>query len=216
MSVVLCTPNSTSDTPNDRDERWYEQVAPIVRRAARDYQCVFVDVYAYLRDARNAADWMDDPYADGRHIHPLNVMNVWIASLLADALFPRGLVAVNGSTQNVSARVATPLSTALPSAYAYGVGIWRAYQSAWPADGAVMTVRHRDGVTLQVNWSYSSSVNTIFLRQSMTTDTAWTPWVQMPAQAVAQANSTATDVAGIVADFNALLAKLRTAGVMAT
>lgn len=35
-------------------------------------------------------------------------------------------------------------------------------------------------------------------------------------QAPAQVNSTATDVAGIVADFNALLAKLRTAGVIDT
>lgn len=35
-------------------------------------------------------------------------------------------------------------------------------------------------------------------------------------QAAAQANSTATDVAGLVADFNALLAKLRTAGILAT
>lgn len=34
-------------------------------------------------------------------------------------------------------------------------------------------------------------------------------------RAAAQANSTATDVAGLVADFNALLAKLRTAGVIA-
>lgn len=35
-------------------------------------------------------------------------------------------------------------------------------------------------------------------------------------QAAAQANSTATDVAGIVADFNSLLAKLRTAKIIAT
>lgn len=34
-------------------------------------------------------------------------------------------------------------------------------------------------------------------------------------RAAAQADSTATDVAGLVADFNALLAKLRTAGVIA-
>lgn len=34
-------------------------------------------------------------------------------------------------------------------------------------------------------------------------------------QAAAQANSAATDVAGLLADFNALLAKLRTAGVIA-
>lgn len=35
-------------------------------------------------------------------------------------------------------------------------------------------------------------------------------------QAAAQADSTAADVAGLVADFNALLAKLRTAGIIAT
>ncbi|MDC0761689.1 head fiber protein [Brevibacillus sp. AG] len=33
-------------------------------------------------------------------------------------------------------------------------------------------------------------------------------------KAAAQADSTATDVAGLVADFNALLAKLRAAGIM--
>jgi hypothetical protein len=33
--------------------------------------------------------------------------------------------------------------------------------------------------------------------------------------AVAQANSTATDVAGLVTDFNALLTKLRTRGILA-
>lgn len=35
-------------------------------------------------------------------------------------------------------------------------------------------------------------------------------------QAAAQADSVATDVAGLVTDFNALLAKLRAAGLMAT
>jgi hypothetical protein len=34
-------------------------------------------------------------------------------------------------------------------------------------------------------------------------------------QVAAQANSTATDATGLVSDFNALLAKLRTAGILA-
>ncbi|WP_308354332.1 head fiber protein [Serratia marcescens] len=34
-------------------------------------------------------------------------------------------------------------------------------------------------------------------------------------QTATQANSTATDVAGLVTDFNALLAKLKAAGIMA-
>lgn len=48
------------------------------------------------------------------------------------------------------------------------------------------------------------------------TGNATTPaWASLP-KAAAQADSTATDVAGIVADFNSLLAKLRTAGIIAT
>ena len=35
-------------------------------------------------------------------------------------------------------------------------------------------------------------------------------------QAAAQADSTATDVAGLVTDFNSLLAKLRAAGIIKT
>lgn len=35
-------------------------------------------------------------------------------------------------------------------------------------------------------------------------------------KAAAQADSTATDIAGLKTDFNALLAKLRTAGVIST
>jgi hypothetical protein len=39
--------------------------------------------------------------------------------------------------------------------------------------------------------------------------------IEIP-KAEAQADSTASDVAGLVADFNALLAKLKDAGLMAT
>lgn len=38
----------------------------------------------------------------------------------------------------------------------------------------------------------------------------------VPNPAAAQADSTATDVAGLKTDFNALLAKLRTAGILKT
>lgn len=40
--------------------------------------------------------------------------------------------------------------------------------------------------------------------------------LNVPKLVAAQADSTATDVTGLVADFNALLAKLRAAGVMAS
>lgn len=47
-------------------------------------------------------------------------------------------------------------------------------------------------------------------------DSATTTTEGLVLQAEAQADSTATDAAGLVVDFNALLAKLRAAGVLAT
>ena len=41
-------------------------------------------------------------------------------------------------------------------------------------------------------------------------------WITVGRQAAAQADSTATDTAGIVSDFNALLAKLRAVGLLDT
>lgn len=43
-----------------------------------------------------------------------------------------------------------------------------------------------------------------------------TAWQLLPNKAAAQADSTASDVPGIVADFNALLAKLRASDLMAS
>lgn len=42
-----------------------------------------------------------------------------------------------------------------------------------------------------------------------------TTWLKVPTQAASQANSAAGTVGALVTDFNALLAKLRTAGVLA-
>lgn len=99
-SILLMAPNSTSDTPSGRDEKWNEQVTPALRKMARDFQCAFFDTYAWCKDSRGAANvWMDDPYADGRAIHPLDVMNAAIFSGVADILYPRSLApALNTDT----------------------------------------------------------------------------------------------------------------------
>lgn len=41
QAIVLMGPNSTSDTPNGRDERWYEQLRGIYIQAARDFKCMY-------------------------------------------------------------------------------------------------------------------------------------------------------------------------------
>ncbi len=90
LTIILMSPNTTSDTPAGRDEKWYEQVIKVYRQAARDYQCAFIDTYSLWKDGRNGAAtlFMDDPYLDGRAIHPMEVMNTWIVSNVFDLTFP--------------------------------------------------------------------------------------------------------------------------------
>jgi len=92
LSIVLMSPNSMSDDTYGRNEVWFESINSIIRRAARDYQCCFIDTYALFQDSRKAAGyWMDNPLSDGSAIHPLGTMNILIASLIYDVLFPTAI-----------------------------------------------------------------------------------------------------------------------------
>lgn len=88
LSIILMTPNSTNDTFYGRDRNWHEIINPIVRKAARDYQCCFIDTFMLLNDSDHASDWMDAPYSNNIHIHPLDVMNTWISSIIFEVLIP--------------------------------------------------------------------------------------------------------------------------------
>lgn len=181
LSILLMSPNSTSDTPNHRDEMWYEQIVPAIKQAARDYFCTFIDTYGYLRDARPAAGvWMDNPYGDGRAIHPLNVMNLWIAGVIQSVLFPDGLQSGFGKAniRNTSGSEDTGNGNRLPSYYPYGISISRALTN-FPLNGAALTVRHADELVLQINSSYlNAEVNTAAIRcgRSATLDGAGEGW----------------------------------------
>lgn len=79
LSIILVGPNSTNDSPNMRNEEWYESIRGIYASVAREFKCAYFDTYAYLRDSRTAAGlWMDNPFGDGRAIHPVAEMNMWI------------------------------------------------------------------------------------------------------------------------------------------
>ncbi len=163
LSIILMTPNSTSDTPNGRDEQWYEQIVPAIKQAARDFQCCFIDTYAFLKDSRGAAGvWMDNPYADGRAIHPLNVMNTWIAGLMADVIFPEGLRRKIGRANMRVVGGAEDLGDAarLPSTYSHGVTVSRAAAgTGFPLDGILITTRSQDDIVIQTNYPYEAGVN---------------------------------------------------------
>jgi lysophospholipase L1-like esterase len=108
LSIVLMSPNSTNDTPNGRDASWHESINQVIKEAAREFQCCFIDTYAMTKDAINAGDWMDNPYGDGRHIHPNNVGNIWITSAIAEVLFPLTLRLKYGSTLGTLEAVIAP------------------------------------------------------------------------------------------------------------
>ena len=94
QSILLMTPNSTSNSLNGADEKWYEQINKGIRQAARDFQCCFIDTYALWQDSRNATAWMDTNIGGHPeiHIHPQDIMNVWIASVLFDVIYPTALL----------------------------------------------------------------------------------------------------------------------------
>lgn len=145
LSVLLMTPNTTADTYNGRDEKWQEAVRRVCRQAARDFQCAFIDTYALWRDGRAGADlWMDNPMSLGQPIHPKNIMNVWICSVIADAIFPSGL------KQRMTND--TVLAAALPSAFPFGCSTHAGtVAGGFPIDNAsVVTFKGPAGQMLQV------------------------------------------------------------------
>jgi lysophospholipase L1-like esterase len=93
-SIILMTPNACNS--GLRNDTWLKGINAAYKRAARDFCCCFIDTYALFKDVENAGGWMDTQ-VDGSHIHPLNVMNIWISDIICNVAFPRMLVAKSGS-----------------------------------------------------------------------------------------------------------------------
>lgn len=164
LSVVLMTPSSTNDTPNGRDASWYERIIPGLKEIAREFSCVFIDTYSYLRDSGVgvAGDFMDNPFANGIAIHPLDVMNIWISSLMTQVCFPENLKAKHGQAELVSlgGTFHAAAVNALPDTYVAGQTISRGTPgNGWPLDGSVVTIRSADGTVFQINYPYLPADN---------------------------------------------------------
>lgn len=83
VSIVLMSPNAAS-YPNACDEVWAENAAGIFRRAARDYNCAYIDTYALFQNSADGSGrWMD-----GLLLHPLTIYNMFMGSVIYDLLFP--------------------------------------------------------------------------------------------------------------------------------
>ncbi len=96
LSIILVTGNSANSGGSNPDlgNQWFEKAIPVLRRAARDYQCAFVDVYSPFRDNYNAANWMDVTDTGINHTHPGIMMQHWIWDRVGQILFNRTVLSI--------------------------------------------------------------------------------------------------------------------------
>lgn len=184
LAIVLVGPNATADTPNGRDERWYEQLRGIYVAAARKHKCCYVDVYGYMRDARGGATvgW-DDPYGDGRTVHPTDSVGARIWGLVVDAIIPNGWSQWWGSAlfRNVTNTSNAPSASATPSQFLTGIDHARAtVGNGWPVDGFVISNRNPDGGVVQWLYPYAANDTRVLMRTANIAGNSWNRWTGAP------------------------------------
>jgi hypothetical protein len=185
MSIILMTPNPVSDSSHLRDEKWLEQVSLICRKAARDYECAFIDTFRIFRGAARGkiAEYiMDAPYADAeRHIHPLTELNGMICDRIV-SLMTLQTFAHKKTNNFLNYSSAEPQFdfTDAPSTYPIGVHMQPATTgNGWPFGGMLKTERGLSGHVVQTLYCATGNASPrnlgYFQRQNLLT-TGWTEW----------------------------------------
>lgn len=177
LAIVLMTPNCISEDGN-RNERWNELVGEVVRKAARDFQCVFVDTYAIFRDARREAigGWLDDAGA-GQGIHPNKDFNRIIGGVLADTIFTPISVLASNKFHNIPSNAGVAVVGDAPFQYPLGISYKRT-DGAWPINGMVITENHVDRITKQTLIGFDTAINRREIVRFSSTLTTWDSWLQ--------------------------------------
>ena len=85
LSIVLMAPNTSDYVPAGHTPAYHENMQPLLRQAARKYSCCFIDTYSFLKDSTNAQATL---WLDSLLTHPLSEMNLQIAGLICDTIFP--------------------------------------------------------------------------------------------------------------------------------
>lgn len=161
LSIILMTPNTTTET-GYRDEAWHEQMARILKKAARKFKCCFIDAYAIWRDGRAGVNlWLDDEGAANSGIHPDRIFNHWISDCIGRVAFAP-ISTIQTATNNFineSGRAVSAITGLVPaSAFLRGVSIYRtAPGGTFPLDGIVIVTKSADGVTKQENIGFYGS-----------------------------------------------------------
>lgn len=158
-SILLMMPNSTYDIPNGRDAKWYEQLRDVYVQAAREFKCAFIDTYAITQNSKGLAGLlMDDPYNDGRGIHPNDLLNSIIAGHIIETIAPTGAATAYGSNNvmtTAGGESATTPASFLPVQYDGAISFIRTLPAnGWPLDGNAITFKTPDGSVIQYHFGY--------------------------------------------------------------
>ena len=181
LSIVLMTPNSTSESSSNRDERWHESINLVLRSLARKYRCAFFDTYGLAKDSRNAYNYMDKQINGS--IHPQGVMDTWIASELVNQILPLGLrsqTQINLSnyakTTNISGASVDKNAADLPATYpTTDISVYRSSNAA--NNGFLLTFKTVDSSLLQLNYAYNTNASPKFRYGSYKNSVnSWSGW----------------------------------------
>lgn len=182
--LIICTSNSSTDTPNGRDEARQEQVLKKLIWLGHKHNAVVWDCYGMARDLRAYIGvLLDNPYADGvRGVHPKDSLNLVMIGGLMAATLPRATVIPYSTNrfENNSIITATIPAATTPSFMDVGEK-WYASTTGngFPVPGWLRVSKQADGVTQQQIAPYDGTPR-ILTRQAKTADNTWTAFTGLP------------------------------------
>lgn len=164
LAIVVVSPNATYDDPNNRGTEWYENIVPELRKICRKHRAVFIDIYSIWQDAKQGAvntgststgkRWLDNPYGDGRGIHPdasfacqigLRITEMIIKPALVKAVSRYNLVS------NTHPDQFNPSAATQPFAYPRFLGCYHVVPAdGWPFEGKLRTTRNGSKVVQEL------------------------------------------------------------------
>lgn len=95
MPVILCTPTGVNHSDGLRINTWIESIYPIIKQAAEDFDCCFMDWYHYLQNP--STTWLDEFL-----LHPNSTGYLLLMDLLFDTIYPRALTIYNHYTYDIT------------------------------------------------------------------------------------------------------------------